>query len=255
MSKKVMMIVMVMCLLLGGCGTAKQKFSEFEWPNSEIAKLLPIPESNIGKIEWETSDGFVIYVGETIKEDFDAYVNNCKEKGFTVDYHSGDGFYYADNSDGYNLSLILEEDDTMRISLQQPTDSDEKNESNQTDSVSTNEPNQTDETLTDNKKNNGASTDKKSKKAAKKDEIGSEFKEAMDSYEAFFDEYCSFMKKYNKAKDVSELLVEYSDYMTQYAEMMEKMEAIDEDKLSTAELAYYTKVSARITKKLAKVTQ
>ena len=85
--------------------------------------------------------------------------------------------------------------------------------------------------------------------------IRPEFKEAVDSYEDFFDEYVAFMEKYSESDDTASMLADYSSYMTQYAETMEKMESIDEDELTTAEAAYYTKVSARILEKLATVSQ
>ena len=75
----------------------------------------------------------------------------------------------------------------------------------------------------------------------------------MDSYEAFFDEYVAFMEKYAESDDTTSLLADYSNYMSQYAEVMKKMDAIDEDELSTAEAAYYLEVSTRITQKLATV--
>lgn len=63
------------------------------------------------------------------------------------------------------------------------------------------------------------------------------------------------MEKYSESDDTASMLADYSSYMTQYAETMEKMESIDEDELTTAEAAYYTKVSARILEKLATVSQ
>lgn len=59
--------------------------------------------------------------------------------------------------------------------------------------------------------------------------IRPEFKEAVDSYEDFFDEYVAFMEKYSESDDTASMLADYSSYMTQYAETMEKMESIDED--------------------------
>ena len=85
--------------------------------------------------------------------------------------------------------------------------------------------------------------------------ISPEFKEAMDSYEEFFNEYCEFMKKYTNSDDAASMLADYTDYMTKYTETMEKMDTINQDELSTAEVAYYTEVSARISQKLLEVAQ
>ncbi|MCH5194505.1 MAG: hypothetical protein J1F11_11120 [Oscillospiraceae bacterium] len=104
---------------------APKDMSKFKWPDSDIAKLLPIPKSDVGHIEWERSDGFLIYVGETTKEDFSSYVDACKEKGFTVDYRLGDDYYYGDNNDGYSLSLKYEGNKTMYIRIDAPDEEEE----------------------------------------------------------------------------------------------------------------------------------
>lgn len=46
---------------------------------------------------------------------------------------------------------------------------------------------------------------------------------------------------------------DYADYMTKYSDMMQKLNDIKSEDLSTADLAYYNEVNARITKKLAEV--
>lgn len=77
-----------------------------------------------------------------------------------------------------------------------------------------------------------------------------EFKEALDSYEDFFDEYCEFMKKYNESPDDLSLILEYTDYLTQYYETMDKMSALDDGEMNDAELKYYLEVTTRINGKL-----
>lgn len=253
--KKISIMLVLTMFLLVGCGkqsgVSKSKFSEIKWPDSEIAKLLPVPESNTGKIEHETSSSFHIYVGKITKEDFNTYVDSCKEKGFTSDYSSSDDSYSADNTDGYHISLDYYEDSWeykephMSISIRK------RSEDNETDESSINDKSSNIE-ATDDNSSDAEITDNKSDKsnATKTDKLSPEFKEAMDSYEKFFDKYCAFMKKYKNAKDPSSLFTEYTDYMAQYSEMMEKMDALKTE-LSSDELAYYLEVSARITKKLS----
>ena len=89
--------------------------------------------------------------------------------------------------------------------------------------------------------------------AAHETGIRSEFKEALDSYEAFFVEYCSFMRKYMENPLDWSLLADYATYMTKYAEFMGKLDDIDEQDLSSEELAYYLEVNARISAMLADV--
>lgn len=85
------------------------------------------------------------------------------------------------------------------------------------------------------------------------DGIRPEFKEALDSYEDFFDEYCDFMKKFNESPDDLSLLGEYTEYLTQYSETMEKMESLDDGEMNDAEMKYYLEVTTRINQKLIDV--
>lgn len=80
-----------------------------------------------------------------------------------------------------------------------------------------------------------------------------EFKDAMDSYEAFFDEYCEFMKKYSESTDTLEMLTDYTEYLTKYADTMIKLDEIENGDMTDAELKYYTEVMGRINQKLASV--
>ena len=82
-----------------------------------------------------------------------------------------------------------------------------------------------------------------------------EFKEMMDAYEEFFDEYIAFMEKYKENPTDMSLLSELSDMLTKEAEMLKEMEGLDQSEMSSAELAYYLEVTGRIYEKLAKVTQ
>ena len=83
--------------------------------------------------------------------------------------------------------------------------------------------------------------------------VGAEFKAAMDSYEAFFDEYVAIMKKYKENPMDMSILADYASYMGQYADMMQKLEKWEGENLNAVELAYYVEVQARITQKLLEV--
>lgn len=83
--------------------------------------------------------------------------------------------------------------------------------------------------------------------------LRSDFKEAMDSYEAFMDEYVAFMKKYNANPSDLSLLMEYATFMGEYAEFVEDFSKWESEDMNDAELAYYLEVQARVTKKLAEI--
>lgn len=205
-------------------------YGEFTWPDSDIAKLLPIPKSNEGVIEWEKSEGFVADVANTTIEDFNEYVDACKENGFVVDYQAGDDFYYADDKAGNKLTLNYKDSNVMFVRIDAPSN-------NETISETT-------EVTTENESNQNS--DEQDSNSG----IRPEFKEAMDSYEKFMDEYCEFMKKYNSSSDVSSMLTDYTNYMTQYADMMKKIESIGDEEMSSEEAVYYAEVTARTSKKI-----
>ena len=86
-------------------------------------------------------------------------------------------------------------------------------------------------------------------------DLDPEFKEMMDSYEAFFDEYIAFMEKYKENPTDMSLLGELSDMITKESEMLKEMEGLDQSEMTEAELAYYLEVTGRIYEKLAKVAE
>ncbi len=82
--------------------------------------------------------------------------------------------------------------------------------------------------------------------------VSPDFKEKMDAYESFFDEYITFMKKYENASNPLTLLVDYASFLERYSEAMEQLDEIDESSLSAADQKYYLEVLTRINQKLVK---
>ena len=257
MKKRLMMVMCCGIMILGnlsGCNAMKTKETEYHWPTSTLVKSLPVPESKYGEIVLDAEDSFEIDVFNTSKSQFADYINACKENGFNVDYYGTEDSYDAENKDGYTLSLSYDKrKKTMNIDIY---DLDDDTEDTQ-EPEETEEPEETDdsENAKDTSKDS-SKTDKKEKKktsSKKKDgAVDADFKK-MDSYEDFFDAYLEFMKKYENADDVAGMLNDYADYMTKYADYMQKLNDVDTDNLSTADAAYYTKVQARIVKKLAEI--
>lgn len=92
-------------------------------------------------------------------------------------------------------------------------------------------------------------------KAQQNTNDSADFKSTMDSYEAFIDEYVAFMNKYQKSDNVVSMATDYASMMKRYSEFSQKVDAIDENSLSSEDLAYYTEVMTRCTQKLASVGQ
>ncbi len=214
-----------------------EDFKEFKWPTSGLAAMLPAPESSYGEISTESSNSFYVYVGNTTMEQYDAYVEACREKGFTVDYEKSRTWFHADNEAAYHLSLNYNEEESyMTIDLDAPKSSSSSSQSAASSS---------------------SAADQSTRPAGAGDEpvdgIRPSFKEAVDSYEAFFDEYCAFMEKYSASPGSPGMLADYAKFMSQYSETMGKLDAIGEEEMSSQELQYYTDAMARINEKLASV--
>lgn len=101
---------------------APMSMSTIEWPNSDIAKLIPQPKSLYGKIEWEHDYGFVIYIGNTTLSEYKDYVNSIYNGGFNLDYSKGDTYFWADNADGYHVNVEYKGFNTMFIRIDEPDD-------------------------------------------------------------------------------------------------------------------------------------
>lgn len=80
--------------------------------------------------------------------------------------------------------------------------------------------------------------------------LGKEFKQAMDSYERFMDEYVAFMLKFKSDRTNAQMIKDYSTYMTKYAEAMSDFEKWDGKDLNKEEAKYYVEVQTRVTQKL-----
>ena len=83
--------------------------------------------------------------------------------------------------------------------------------------------------------------------------IDPDFKAAMDSYEAFFDEYVEFMRKYKESDNSILMLADYTSFLTKYTQAMSDLEKMKTNDLSVEEFAYYTEVMLRINQKLLTV--
>lgn len=222
---------------------APMKFGSITWPSSTVGNMLPAPKSTTGKFSYEHDDSFFVYVGETSKADYDQYVADCSANGFNIDYDKGDTYYRADNADGYHISLKYEGNNIMTVEIKAS-----KSNDTGTSEPATKEP-ATETAAPD--ESNAAET--KPNDTGLVDGMRKDFKDAMDSYEEFIDEYVAFMKKYSDNPSDVGLLADYTKYMSKYADMVEKFDKWESEDLNDAELAYYIDVQARVSKKLLEV--
>lgn len=227
------------------------RFAEMQWPDRGLGAMLPAPESSYGVIYNDKAQWFNGDVGNYTREQYGAYVASCEDAGFTVEYTKNNDAFWAWNEEGYYLHLGYDEDKSyMSFSLEAPkeeesggsgvSDGGSEEDVGADDGAATDAPNQ--KTNQDEEPTGGASAS---------GEVTPSFKEYMDSYEAFFDEYIAFMDKYEESIDYTpEMLDDFNTYMERYTDMTTKMNEVDTDALSPADLAYYNEVNARVYEKL-----
>lgn len=280
----ILLAVIIAIGAIGRIGGKNDKKTEYKWPDSELANMIPKPASKYGKVGEDSARSFCTYIYDISDSQFEDYIEECKNRGFTVDYRRLSSDYSAGNENGYSLSLSYDaKKEELSISLHSPADKKDttKPEDNKKD---TNQPNAADNQPEENKENptpvltltptltlaptptptpiptptlaptpTSAPTPtptEENKDDKLVDGMCREFKEAMDSYEAFYNEYFEFMKEYETNPSDFALLTQYLEFMSKTIEMNEKFEAWDEGEMNDAELKYYLEVHARITKKL-----
>lgn len=217
----------------------------YQWSQTELGSKIPKPNVEVVQSSLDTEGLFTFDIYGMSLEQFNAYVEECKGMGYTVDPSSYEGFYSAYDSEGYNVYLYYEEgDDVLSCSVRSPHDENEK------DSEEEESGEAAPEEMTDTDDSAGSNTNDKPS-----DDIRPEFKEAMDSYEAFYDEYCEIMKKYNKNPSDMELFDDYLNMLEKGNEMSEKFAEWENSDMNDAELKYYLDVYARVNKKLIDVLE
>lgn len=220
------------------------EMSAITWPTSKAGKQLPAPKSTTGKFSYENDDGFSVYIGNTSKDDYNSYVKACSDKGFTVNYNKDDNFYDADNNAGWHVSIKYEGNNIMSIDIDAPSESSmAPSASEDTTKPAESKPAQSKPAKTANNDSDMV------------DGMHRDFKEAMDSYEEFFDEYVAFMKKYENSDNPMSMLSDYTKFMSQYSETMQKLDEWKSKDLNTKEAAYLLDVTNRINKKLLEVAE
>lgn len=220
------------------------EMSSITWPTSKAGKQLPAPKSTKGKFTHENDDGFNVYIGNTSKDDYNSYVKACSDKGFTVNYDKGDSFYNADNSAGWHVSIKYVGNNIMSIDIDAPS------ESSTAPSASEGSTKPAESKQAQSKPAKTANND-----SDMVDGMHRDFKEAMDSYEEFFDEYVAFMKKYENSDNPMSMFSDYTKFMSQYSETMQKLDEWKSKDLNTKEAAYLLDVTNRINKKLLEVAE
>ena len=113
--------VVVLVIQIMSCVTSRPE--PLEWPTSGLATLLPDPPTDKGEIFSNSDDYLSADVAECSSSDFAAYVEDCKEVGFTIDAENDTGSYSAYSEEGAHLDLYYyESQEEISITLDAPVE-------------------------------------------------------------------------------------------------------------------------------------
>lgn len=207
------------------------EMAQLSWPTSGPGAQLPAPTSLTGKVDTDSASMYAVYVGEMDKDAFTAYANQCRQAGFDVDYQMLDALFSAKNAAGYEARISYEGNKTVRIQVRAPEGGAVQD---QGASSATPEP--------DANASSGFTTDSVA------------FRQTVDAYESFMNEYVDFMVKYQSSGDVVGMAKDYATMTARYADMSEQMDSIDENSLSAEDAAYLLDAQNRVNARLLELS-
>lgn len=85
----------------------------YQWSDTGLGKKVPKPDAKVVEKGTDDEGLFTFDAFGLSLEQFNAYVEECKTLGYTVDVSSHEGSYTADDAEGYNVYLYYEENDDV----------------------------------------------------------------------------------------------------------------------------------------------
>lgn len=83
----------------------------YQWSQTDLGSKIPKPDVKVVESGRDDESIFMFDAYGLSLEQFNAYVEKCKELGYTIEPSSFEGFYSADNTEGYNVYLCYDEKD------------------------------------------------------------------------------------------------------------------------------------------------
>lgn len=81
-----------------------------QWSQTELGNKIPKPEAKVIRTLSDYENSFSFEVFGVSPDQFNSYIKNCKEAGYTSKPQSYSGSYKAENSDGYVLYIYYRKD-------------------------------------------------------------------------------------------------------------------------------------------------
>lgn len=88
------------------------------WSNSEIAQLIPQIEAPIVGVSSDSNDHFYAIAYGVPRDQYDAYVDELENRGFTVDANASGNYFSASNKEGVKVTANYSgTDESMNVSV------------------------------------------------------------------------------------------------------------------------------------------
>lgn len=93
----------------------------YQWSQTDLGSKIPKPDVKVVKSSIDDKTSFMFDAYGLTLEQFNAYVDECKELGYTDESNNYEGSYTADNAEGYNVHLYYDErDHSMSVTISAP---------------------------------------------------------------------------------------------------------------------------------------
>ena len=93
----------------------------YEWSQTDLGNKIPKPEVVILENISDNETSFTFYAYGMTLDQYQAYIAQCKELGYTQEPHSYNENYSANNSEGYKINLDYNKEDCkMHVSINAP---------------------------------------------------------------------------------------------------------------------------------------
>jgi len=99
--------------------SVQDELEKLNWSDSNLAKLLPVSTSKVGKIIEDTDKKYQVLLGTTLQE-FSEYVSLCKNSGFQIDEDTKEKSFTARNEQGNKLEIEYLGNSVIKLTLTEP---------------------------------------------------------------------------------------------------------------------------------------
>lgn len=104
----IIIAIFVLMGLIGSCSTSCSKQAEntkYDWPTGPLAQMIPTMNKKCKSISESENSLYITVVDGISKKDYDTYVSECKERGFTIDAEETNDDFEAYNPEGYQVRV------------------------------------------------------------------------------------------------------------------------------------------------------